>query len=94
VKARQEKGELERRITDFLDLPKEVFLDLPKITLLGNMQLFIENHYGIIEYAPGIIRISSKKGEIIVTGTNLVIETILAEEINIAGKIQEIKFTD
>lgn len=94
MKDKREKGELQRRVTDFLDLPKDVFLDLPRITLLGNLQLFIENHYGIIEYSPGIIRISSNRGEITVTGSELLIETILAEEITIVGKIGEIKFSD
>jgi len=94
VKGKREKGELQRRVTDFLDLPKDVFLDLPRITLLGNMQLFIENHYGIIEYSPGIIRVSSNRGEIVITGSELLIETILSEEITIIGKIGEIKFSE
>lgn len=92
--SKKEKGELQRKVGDFLDLPKDVFLDLPKITLLGNMQLVIENHYGIIEYSPGIIRISTNRGEIVITGNELLIETILAEEISIVGKIQGIGFPD
>lgn len=93
MKNKGEKGELQRRVTDFLDLPRDIFLDLPKITLLGNLQLQIENHYGIIEYSPGIIRVSSRRGEIMVTGSDLLIETILAEEISIVGKIEGIKFS-
>jgi len=90
LSAKREKGELQRRLGDFLDLPRDVFLDLPKITLLGNMQLYIENHAGIIEYSPGIIRISSSRGEIMITGQDLFIETILLDEISIIGKIEGI----
>jgi len=87
-----EKGELQRKVSDFLDLPKDTFVDLPRITLVGNIQLYVENHYGIIEYSQGVIRISSSRGEIVITGSELLIETILAEEISIVGKIEEIKF--
>ena len=35
-------------------------MDLPRITLIGNLQLFVENHKGIIEYSDSRIRINTR----------------------------------
>jgi sporulation protein YqfC len=67
-------------------------LDLPKITLIGNLQLYIENHRGIIEYRPEDIRISVSTGELEVIGRELVIRNISREEIYLDGVIQALRF--
>ena len=67
-------------------------LDLPKITLVGNLQLYIENHKGIIEYSTGLIRINTKSGILVVTGSDLSIRTIVIEEIIVVGRIDKVEF--
>ena len=45
----QEKFEKSRDvIAEKFDLPKDVVLNLPKITIIGNNEIIIENHKGII----------------------------------------------
>lgn len=84
--------QIQKKCSDFLDLPRDIFLDLPRVTVLGNVQAVIENHRGIIEYSPGIIRLSSNKGEIVIKGSELLLESILPEEITVMGKIDKITF--
>ena len=35
-----------------LDLPQDVALDLPRITMIGGLQLTVENHRGILHFSP------------------------------------------
>ena len=79
-------------ISDVLEIPKDILLDLPKITFIGNLQVNIENHKGIIEYSNETIRVKMKDGIIKVLGMDLIIKTIISEEIIISGKIASIDF--
>lgn len=80
------------KITHFLELPKEIIYNLPKITLIGNLQVLIENHRGIIEYSAGKIRISVNTGEIEVLGKDLAICNITRDEICLDGDISGLQY--
>ncbi|MTI65993.1 MAG: sporulation protein YqfC [Firmicutes bacterium] len=85
---------LKGSLSDILELPKDIMLDLPRITMIGNLQLYIENHKGIIEYNKQRIRINTKDGIIRIIGKNLVIKTIVTEEILIIGEIDQVEFSE
>lgn len=85
---------LGRKLIDWLDLPPDVVLDLPKLTLTGDCQASLENHRGIIEYSPELIRLSTNRGEVRVHGSGLVIRSIAKEEILLAGQISGIELVD
>lgn len=85
-------NEVKENISEILELPKDIMLDLPKITLLGSLELSIENHKGIIEYTNEKIRVKSKEGIIKILGKDLLIKTIIKEAIIISGKISSIEF--
>ena len=76
-------------LTDALELPLDVALDLPKITILGDKKVDISNHKGIIEYTSELIRINSKIGIIKIIGKSMKIKNIFLEEINIDGIIEK-----
>jgi len=40
-----------------LDLPREMILDLPKVTIISNSEFSIENHKGVIYFGESEIRI-------------------------------------
>lgn len=84
---------IKRQFSELLEIPGDVALDLPKITLVGNMQLFIENHRGIIEYTPDRVRISVGDGEVALTGEDLTLRNILPDELFIEGKIRTLSFS-
>jgi len=69
-------------------------MDLPKVTIVGNLQVLLENHRGIIEYSPERLRISVNLGEIIISGEGLVLRNILPEQIVVEGKVISISFAD
>ncbi len=80
------------KLTRFLDLPKEIVYNLPKVTLIGNMQVLLENHRGIIEYSAEKVRIAINSGEMEITGEGLFIRNINRDEISLDGDISAIKF--
>lgn len=85
------KGRMQR-LAGLLELPQDIVLDLPRMTMLGNVQMLIENHKGIIEYTSTLVRIRLKQGELVVQGTELVLGNLQAEQILVEGTLQEIRF--
>lgn len=78
-------------LSEALELPKDIVLDLPKITMIGNLQLNISNHKGIIEYSQDVLRVNSNIGVIRISGKDLKLKTILSEEIIVNGTIDKIE---
>ncbi|MDD2432152.1 MAG: sporulation protein YqfC [Clostridia bacterium] len=80
------------KVAHFLKLPPEIIYNLPKVTLIGNLQVLIENHRGIIEYSTGKVRVSVNTGEIEVQGQELVICNITRDGICLEGDISGLKY--
>lgn len=81
-----------QNLADLLELPREIMLNLPRLTVVGNLQCYLENHRGVIEYTAERIRISVNGGEVIVIGEGLVIRYMANEEIAIDGSIAAVKY--
>ena len=73
--------DMKLNMSEALELPKDIVMDLPKITVIGNIELSLLNHKGIVEYTQNVIRINTNSGVVKITGEELVIKTILTEEI-------------
>jgi sporulation protein YqfC len=79
-----------QKLAGLLEIPQDIVLDLPRITMLGNKQLLIENHKGIIEYTPSLVRIKLSQGELIVNGDNLSLGNLQTEQILVEGIVREV----
>lgn len=86
------KKKFQRVIADTFELPKEILLDLPRLNLVGNIQLYVENHRGVVEYTDETVRISISGGELVIKGENLQIKNIFAGEIFIEGVINRLDY--
>ena len=80
-----QKKSMKEKVTEVLELPKELVLNIPRLTLVGNKDMMIENYKRIIEYGSLCIRIKTGSGVVKVTGNGLIIKEITAEVILIAG---------
>lgn len=84
-----------RWVAGTLDLPQDVMLDLPRITMIGPVQMYVENHRGLLLFNQNELRLLlSNKGELIVKGKQFVIRQILPEEVLLEGKIEDIRYVD
>jgi sporulation protein YqfC len=83
---------LKERFSEVLELPKELVLDLPKLTIVGNGDMMIENYKGIMEYGSSRIRVNTGLGMIKITGEYLLLKEITSEDILITGDIHSLEF--
>lgn len=91
---RSRKVGITQRFADLFDLPRDVILDLPTISAIGNTRVSIENHRGIIEYNNELIRVNTSRGELRIVGKGLYIQTILREEIVVEGRLLSVEYVD
>ena len=80
-------------IIESMDLPKDLFLGMPDIAMIGNRELNIMNHRGIMRYEDDEVIILSKNIQIIVKGTNLYIAAYSKDEIKLKGYINSMEFS-
>ncbi len=85
--ARGRKKSWRESLADLLEMPREIVLNLPRLTLIGNLQCYVENHRGVIEYTGETVRIAVSGGELIVRGSGLTIRYFGNEEIAVDGEI-------
>ncbi|MCM3237045.1 sporulation protein YqfC [Heyndrickxia oleronia] len=77
-------------MTSKMELPQDVMMDLPRITMIGQIHIYIENHRGLLTFSDREVRLLLKQGQLLVKGQSFVIRTILPEEILLEGKIDEV----
>ncbi|WP_411168644.1 sporulation protein YqfC [Clostridium sp. MB05] len=89
------QGKIEKSrevIAEKFDLPKDIVLNVPKITIIGNDEITIENHKGIILFERNIIRVNTKVKVINIEGENFEILYIGDSTITISGKFKSISY--
>ena len=80
------------KIDKILEIPQEVYSDIPKISLIGFDELIVENYKGILEYEEFFVRVSTYVGIVSINGYNLNLETMTNDDIKVTGKIESIDF--
>jgi sporulation protein YqfC len=86
------KSKIREKVSEVLELPKEIVLNIPKLTMLGAGDLIIENYKGIIEYDSCRIRVNTGIGIIRIVGDKLIIREITSEDIMVSGEIASLEF--
>lgn len=79
-----------RKVDKILELPKEVYSNIPKIIITGFEELIIENFKGILEYEEFFVRISTHIGVININGYNLNLQNMTNDDIKVTGKIESL----
>ena len=88
--AKVKKKNYSRKIDKFLEIPKEVYSNNPKIVITGFDELIVENFKGILEYEEFFVRISTYIGIISINGYNLNLENMSDDDIKVTGKIESL----
>lgn len=83
-------GKLKKDLVSLFDMPADLALDLPRITIIGNLQVNIENHKGIVEYTEEKIRILAGKGCLEIYGSGLALKNIQSDQIEVYGEVKGI----
>ncbi|SFL81320.1 sporulation protein YqfC [Gracilibacillus orientalis] len=78
--------------TRTFDLPSEVTLELPRITMIGSIHAYIENHQGLIIFSSTELLLKVHQGHVRITGDNFVLKTMIDKDILLEGNIKDITF--
>ncbi len=84
------KPKRKNRFQDILEMPKEVYTNLPKLTVVGFEEMIIENYKSILEYEEFFVRINTHMGILNINGFNLNLEKLTNDDIKITGTIESI----
>lgn len=93
-KASKHKARIIEMVTDALELPKDLILDIPKMTIVGNRDILIENYKTILEFKCEQIRVSTGLGVIRLFGEKMQIREITSDNIVVSGEITGIELID
>jgi sporulation protein YqfC len=83
---------IKESLSNALELPRDIILDVAKVTLVGSSNITVENHKGILEYNEDQIRVNTGSGILVIFGSKLNIKSILQEEITITGTINSVSY--
>ena len=89
---KRRKKSVKDRISKALEVPEEVSLRVPKLTILKFEELLIENYKGILEYQDFFVRIQTYIGIININGYQLSLEEMTVDDLLVKGKIESIDF--
>ena len=81
-----------RMLTNTIDLPQDVMMNLPRITMIGQIHIYIENHRGLVSFSEQEVRLQLEQGQLSIMGEGLIIKTILPEEILLEGVIGSVNY--
>lgn len=73
-----------------LDLPADDVAGVPRVTLVGEGEVRVDNHRGILAYDTQQMHISGGGYLIVVTGKNLELRAMTGAELLITGEISAI----
>ncbi|MEX2462404.1 MAG: sporulation protein YqfC [Paenibacillaceae bacterium] len=89
---RRLRKKLNEWTSQVIDLPPDVTLDLPRMTMIGNQRIMIENHRGLVHFSSEHLKLAIHNGVLELLGSELMIRTISTEEISIEGQIDAFKY--
>ncbi|MGM9924821.1 MAG: sporulation protein YqfC [Bacillus sp. (in: firmicutes)] len=90
--AKKWSQKVKQMLINTIDLPKDVMMDLPRITMIGQLHIYIENHRGLVAFSDNEIRLGLSQGQLSIQGEGFVIKAILPEEIMLEGIIHSVSF--
>ena len=79
-------------VAELFDLPGEMVGTLPHLELLGDKQLYLERHRGILSYSEEVLDINTPAGVLRLRGTGLRILSMTAEALRIGGGIDAVEW--
>lgn len=91
---RDKTGGVLSSVAELFDLPADVVARLPRLELVGDRQLYLEHHTGILSYSETQIDANTPAGVLRVRGERLTLLAMTAEELRIGGQIAAIEWAE
>lgn len=88
----QRRNGLRERLVSLLELPGDVVLDVARVTLVGSMELVVENHRGLVEYNPDRVVLNLPDGRMTIDGEELRIGFLSPDQLVLLGKVIGLRY--
>ncbi len=92
MRKKRNKRLKQNRFEQILEIPQEISSQMPKLTIMGFEELFVENYKSILEYQDFYVRLSTSIGIININGFELKLNEMTNDDVLITGKIEGIDF--
>ena len=79
-------------VAELFDLPADIVAGLPRLEMVGDRQLYLERHAGILSYSETQIDVNTTGGVLRVTGMALSLMAMTGEEVRIGGRIAAVEW--
>lgn len=79
-------------VAELFDLPADVVAGLPRLELIGDRELYLEHHLGLLAYSAEQIDANTPFGVLRVRGTGLSLLAMTGEELRIGGRIAAVEW--
>lgn len=79
-------------LAEKLDLPRDIILNVPKITITGNNEITIENHKGVVLFEEHNVKINSNVGLISIHGIGFEILFMGGSTLTLSGKFKSMEY--
>lgn len=87
------KKKLSEHIAENLDIEKDIIMSIPRLSIVGNREIYIENYRHITEYTSECIAIKTSDYVLKIEGAELKLRYITKEDLKISGIFAQIIFT-
>ena len=81
------KAGRKRPLTDILFLPAELVPGVPRTTISGSSEVYVENHAGLKTYTQSCIEVKMRDGILRISGDELFLASMTKTEIVVRGLI-------
>lgn len=79
-------------LAEKLDLPRDIVLNLPKVTITGDNEIIIENHKGVVAFNDDMIKVNTSAGIMCIYGRKFEILFMSGSTVNISGKFRSVEY--
>lgn len=93
MEKRPRRAGLLERTAELFDLPADALTSVPRLELLGDGELRMENHKGILAYGSQEIHVSGGSFVVKIVGEDLELRAMTGLELLITGRVRQIQLT-
>lgn len=86
-KKKKDKAPRGLKVVEALELPAELVLGIPTVTVLGDREATVQNYKGIVEYDNSKVILNTSLGIFSLRGENLDIKTVTDDDITLEGRV-------
>lgn len=88
------KSQLLTPVAELFDLPVDLVAGLPHMEMIGQRELFVAPHAGLLSYTDTQIDINTAHGVLQVNGSALTLLVMTGQEVRIGGQIVSVQWVN